>query len=62
MDEPVLSVQVADPSYGPGLDPGESEHAAVDLEVEEVPWEPLAARPATGGGLAFIDGVQQVEA
>jgi hypothetical protein len=56
------AVQVSDPSYGPGLDPTESETATVDATVEGVPWRPLAPRPAPAGELVFVDGAQQVEA
>lgn len=56
------AVHVADPSYGPGLDPTEPETAPVDTAVEGVPWGPLAPRPAPPGELVFVDGAQQVEA
>jgi len=57
-----LAVQVADPSYGPGLDPTESETAAVNTAVEGVAWRPVAPRAAPAGDLLFVDGAQQVEA
>jgi hypothetical protein len=56
------AVHVADPSYGPGLDPTEPETAPVDTSVEGVPWAPLAPRAAAPGDLLFVDGAQQVEA
>ncbi|MDX6554683.1 MAG: hypothetical protein QOD86_878 [Miltoncostaeaceae bacterium] len=59
---PPLSVQVADPSYGPGLDPTESETAEVVTDVERRDWAPLDPEPAPAGELVFVDGVQQVEA
>lgn len=55
-------VLVADPSYGPGLDPSEPETAPVDAAVEGVAWRPLTPAGDDGGELAFIDGVQQIEA
>ena len=57
-----LSIQVSDPSYGPGLDPTDSETAPVDATVEGIPWGPVDPRPAPGGELVFVDGAQQVEA
>jgi len=59
---PPLSVQVADPSYGPGLDPTESETAEVVTDVEHRAWAPLDPVAAPPGELVFVDGVQQVEA
>jgi hypothetical protein len=59
---PPLSVQVADPSYGPGLDPTESETAEVATDVEGAAWRPLDPEPRPAGELVFVDGVQQVEA
>jgi hypothetical protein len=56
------AVQVSDPSYGPGLDPGESETAPVDTAVEGLPWRPLAPPDAPARDLVFVDGAQQVEA
>jgi hypothetical protein len=56
------AIQVSDPSYGPGLDPDESETAPVDTAVERIPWSPVAPRAAPAGDLVFVDGVQQVEA
>jgi hypothetical protein len=56
------AVHVADPSYGPGLDPTEPETAPVDASVEGVPWRPVAPRAAPPGDLLFVDGAQQVEA
>ena len=56
------AVQVSDPSYGPGLDPTESETAPVDTAVEGLPWRPLAPPAAPPGDLVFVDGAQQVEA
>jgi hypothetical protein len=58
----LLSVQVSDPSYGPGLDPTESETAPVDTTVEGIPWRPVVPRTAPAGDLLFVDGAQQVEA
>jgi hypothetical protein len=58
----LLSIEVSDPSYGPGLDPTEPETAAVDTGVEGVPWAPVVPRPAPAGELLFVDGAQQVEA
>jgi hypothetical protein len=59
---PPPQVLVADPSYGPGLDPSESEHAPVDVRVEGVAWGPVTPPAGPGGELVFIDGAQQVEA
>ncbi len=59
---PSPQVLVADPSYGPGLDPTESETAPVDTTVEGIAWRPLAPAGGPGGELAFIDGAQQIEA
>ncbi len=59
---PTPQVLVADPSYGAGLDPAESETAAVDVTVEGVPWRPITPGGGEGGELAFIDGAQQIEA
>ncbi|HSJ73175.1 MAG TPA: hypothetical protein VK904_02570, partial [Miltoncostaeaceae bacterium] len=56
------SIQVSDPSYGPGLDPTEPETAPVDTAVEGIPWRPVAPRAASPGELVFVDGAQQVEA
>lgn len=61
-DERRVSVQVSDPSYGPGLDPTESDTAPVDTAVEGLPWRPVRPRPSAGGELAFVDGAQQLEA
>ena len=55
-------VHVADPSYGPGFDPVDSETAPVDVTVEGIPWKPVAPARAHDGELAFIDGAQQIEA
>lgn len=55
-------VLVADPSYGPGLDPTESETAPVDTGVEIADWGPVSPAAADPGELVFVDGVQQVEA
>lgn len=55
-------VHVADPSYGPGFDPMDSETAPVDTSVEGIPWGPVVPPAPSGGELAFIDGAQQVEA
>lgn len=57
-----LSVHVADPSYGPGLDPTEGEHAAVDVAVERSDWGPIRPPVSEGGEIAFVDGAQQIEA
>jgi hypothetical protein len=59
---PPLSVLVSDPSYGPGLDPSESETAPVDTSVEGLDWRPRRPVAGPGGELAFIDGAQQIEA
>ncbi len=59
---PTPQVLVADPSYGPGLDPTESETAAVDTAVEGIPWGAVTPPAAPPGELAFVDGAQQVEA
>jgi hypothetical protein len=59
---PPPSVLVSDPSYGPGLDPGDFETAPVDTDVEALDWTPVDPRPSPPGELAFIDGAQQVEA
>ncbi len=53
---------VGDPSYGPGLDPTESETAAVDTTVEESAWDVVTPPADAPGELAFVDGAQQVEA
>jgi hypothetical protein len=58
--EPI--VEVGDPGYGPGMDPTEHETAQVDTTVEGVPWAPVTPGPPPPGELAFIDGVQQIEA
>jgi uncharacterized protein len=55
-------VEVGDPGYGPGMDPGENETARVDTEVEGIPWTPVTPPRPAAGELAFIDGVQQIEA
>lgn len=55
-------VEVGDPGYGPGMDPSENETALVDIEVEGLPWTPVTPRTPPEGDLAFIDGVQQIEA
>ncbi len=55
------SIHVSDASYGPGVDPAETDAAPVDTAVEGVPWRPLTPVGSTGE-LAFIDGAQQVEA
>ncbi|MFN8111008.1 MAG: hypothetical protein U0Y82_14375 [Thermoleophilia bacterium] len=57
-----LSIHVADPGYGPGLDPAEMEKADVRTDVEPVAWQPVAPAPRPTGELVFIDGAQQVEA
>jgi hypothetical protein len=59
-DEPI--VEVGDPGYGPGMDPTETETAHVDTAVEGIAWAPVTPRPPDAGDLAFIDGVQQIEA
>ena len=61
-ETPPPSVLVSDPSYGPGLDPGDSETAPVDTGVEALDWAPVDPRPSPRGELVFIDGAQQVEA
>lgn len=55
-------VHVADPSYGPGFDPTDSETAPVDTSVEGIPWAPVVPGAPGDGELVFIDGAQQVEA
>lgn len=64
MDESAdqLHVHVADPAYGAALDPREAEPADVDADYEGVTWRAItpASRPA--GELAFVDGIQQIEA
>lgn len=55
-------VEVRDPGYGPGLDPGDPDTAAVDIAVEGVLWAPLTPAIAAAGPLAFVDGVQRTEA
>lgn len=62
MSDHRLSVHVADPSHGSGLDPLEGETAPVDVAVEGVPWGPLTPASGPARDLAFIDGVQQIEA
>ncbi len=58
-----LSVQVADPSYGPFMEPSEAERPVVRTGIESVPWEPLRpADIAPAGELVFVDGTQQIEA
>jgi hypothetical protein len=59
---PPLSVQVADPTYGPALDPREGRAAVVRTDVEPVPWGPRTPPAAPPGTLVFVDGIQQVEA
>lgn len=62
--DPRLLVEVADPGYGPGLDPGDAETAPVDADVEGIPWGPITPAPRLeqGRDVAFIDGIQQTEA
>lgn len=55
-------VEVGDPGYGAGVDPAERASAPVDTAVEGVAWSPRDPAPAPAGPIAFIDGVQQVEA
>ncbi len=55
-------VEVADPSYGPGMDPTEAPTAAVDTAVEGVAWAPRRPAADAAGPVAFVDGVQQIEA
>lgn len=55
-------VEVADPSYGPGMDPSDAATAAVDATVEPVAWAPLRPTAGHDGAVAFVDGVQQIEA
>lgn len=55
-------VEVADPSYGPGMDPADAEAAAVDTAVEGLAWAPVRPAAPADGRVAFIDGVQQIEA
>lgn len=55
-------VEVADPSYGPGMDPAEGDTAAVDTSVEGIAWAPVRPAAPPDGPIAFIDGVQQIEA
>ncbi|MEQ8833652.1 MAG: hypothetical protein RIB67_04325 [Miltoncostaeaceae bacterium] len=64
MSEPSHSpfVEVGDPGYGAGVDPADQSVAAVDTAVEGIAWAPLDPAPAPGGPIAFVDGVQQVEA
>ncbi len=62
VNPPGTSIHVADPSYGPGLDPMDGDTAPVDTTVEGLPWGPVAPPASPGGELAFIDGAQQVEA
>ncbi len=57
-----LSIHVADPGYGPGLDVSDMDVADVRTDVEPVPWGPVVPRIRPGGELVFIDGAQQVEA
>lgn len=55
-------VEVADPSYGPGMDPTEIGTAAVDTAVETERWAPRRPPADAAGPVAFVDGVQQIEA
>jgi hypothetical protein len=57
-----LSVQVADPGYGPSLSPDETARPAVRTDVEPVTWGPLDPGGGPAGELVFLDGVQQIEA
>jgi hypothetical protein len=57
-----LSIHVADPGYGPGLDASEMDAADVRTDVEPVTWGPLRPQPRPSGELVFIDGAQQIEA
>lgn len=58
----LLSVQVVDPRYGPGIDLDEREGASVDPHVESSSWSPREPVAATPEPLAFVDGAQRVEA
>jgi len=55
-------VEVADPSYGPGMDPADAETATVDTGIEGIAWAPVRPAAPADGRIAFIDGVQQIEA
>lgn len=58
-----VHVEVADPSYGPGMDPTDAETATVDTAVEGIAWRPVRpAEDVAAGPVAFVDGVQQIEA
>ncbi|MCB0873400.1 MAG: hypothetical protein KDC36_08500 [Thermoleophilia bacterium] len=60
---PQLFVHVADPGYGPGVDPRPREgQADVEVSVEPVDWAPLTPAPQPTSELVFIDGTQQIEA
>jgi hypothetical protein len=57
-----LSVQVADPGYGPSMTPDETARPSVRLDAEPVPWAPVDPPAPPAGELVFLDGVQQIEA
>lgn len=57
-----LSIHVADPGYGPGLDASDMDTADVRTDIEPVAWAPLRPQPRPSGELVFIDGAQQIEA
>lgn len=55
-------VEVGDPGYGAGVDPADLAMAQVDTTVEGIAWSPRDPGADPGGPIAFVDGVQQVEA
>jgi uncharacterized protein len=55
-------VEVSDPGYGPGMDPTDSAGAVVDADVETDDWRPIVPAGSAVPSLAFIDGVQRIEA
>ena len=59
---PRLSIHVADPGYGPGLDASDMDVADVRTDVEGIAWQPVIPQARPAGELVFIDGAQQVEA
>ena len=57
-----VHIEVRDARYDAGVDSADDAVAPVRTDIEATSWGPIAPTPGTPGPIAFVDGVQRIEA